>query len=83
VCYVGTRDGRTISLREYLKEQGHECEHEVPHPPIFYQGEFVSDAEARGTWRINARRIALGDGRAVRTLGCQGNWTLRGVVGVV
>src|SRR5260370_17802194 len=37
VFYVAAPDGRTISLREYLTEQGHTCDREMPHTPIFYQ----------------------------------------------
>ena len=50
ICYVTTSDGRNITLREYVIEQGHKCERDVPHQPILYEGEFSSPTRAEGTW---------------------------------
>jgi hypothetical protein len=76
VCYVGTRDGRMISLREYLAEQGYRCDFEVPHSPIFYQGEFVNSTEVKGTWVIRPGRIWIGKGRSIGTQGGNGSWSM-------
>ena len=76
VCYVVTPDGRSITLREYLIEQGHSCERDVPHMPIFYEGEFLSPSRAQGTWIIRAGPVSLGDGRAVQMLEARGGWSI-------
>ncbi len=76
VCYVCARDGRMISLRDYVAELGHTCEFEVPHAPIVYQGEFVGSNQVQGTWMIRPSRIVLGKGRVVRTRGNSGAWSM-------
>lgn len=76
VCYVAASDGRKLSLREYLSEQGHACERDVPHTPIFYEGEFSSPSRAQGTWIIRAGPVSLGDGRAVQVLEVRGGWSI-------
>lgn len=75
VCYVFTPDGRNITLREYLIEQGHKCDRDVPRMPIFYEGEFSSSSRAQGTWIIRAGPVFLGDGRAVQLPGSKGSWS--------
>jgi hypothetical protein len=76
VCCVATPDGRTITLREYLIEQGHTCERDVPHAPIFYEGEFSGASRAQGTWIIRAGPVSLGDGRAIRMPEVRGGWSI-------
>ena len=76
VCYVNTLDGRSITMREYLIEQGHTCERDVPHMPIFYQGAFSSPSRAQGTWIIRAGPVSLGDGRCVQTPEARGGWSI-------
>src|SRR5947209_5197306 len=66
VCYAATPDGRNISLRQFLIEQGQTCERDVPHMPIFYRGEFSDSYHANGTWIIRAGRLPLLDVRAVQ-----------------
>jgi hypothetical protein len=76
VCYVATPDGRNITMREYLIEQGHVCERDVPHVPIFYEGVFSSASRAQGTWIIKAGPVSLGDGRAVQMPEARGDWSI-------
>ena len=76
VSYVATSDGRSIPVREFLVEQGHTCEHEVPHRPIFYQGEFSDRRHAQGTWILRAGPLPLGDGRALMITETKGTWSI-------
>ena len=76
VCYVVTPDGRNITMREYLIEQGHACDRDVPHMPICYSGEFSSPTRANGTWIIKAGPLSLGDGRAVQMPETKGMWVI-------
>jgi hypothetical protein len=76
VFYVAVTDVHNISLREYLAEQGHTCERDVPHTPIFYAGEFSSPSRAQGTWIIRAGTVSLGDGRAVQMPEVRGGWSI-------
>jgi hypothetical protein len=76
VFCVAAPDGRTISLREYLSEQGHTCDRDVPHTPIFYQGEFSNPNRAQGTWIIRAGRVSLGDGKAIEMPETRGVWSI-------
>jgi hypothetical protein len=76
VSYVGTPDGRMITLREYLAEQGYNCDHDVPHTPIFYEGEFSTAKRAQGTWIIRAGPVPIGDGMAVGMQEGRGVWSI-------
>jgi len=76
VCYVTSSDGRLITLREYVIEQGHKCERDLPHPPIFYKGEFSSPSRAEGTWTIWAGPVSLGDGRTIQLPESSGGWSI-------
>jgi hypothetical protein len=76
VCCVATPDGRRITMREYLIEQGHACERDVPHMPIFYQGEFLSPSRAQGKWIIRAGPVSLRDGRAIAMSEARGDWSI-------
>lgn len=76
VCYIVAPDGRAITLREYLTEQDLTCERDLPHDPIFYQGEFSSVNRAHGTWIIMASEIPLGDGRAIEMPETRGVWQI-------
>ena len=76
ICYVGTSDGRSISLRESLIEQGHTCDRDVPHTPIFYRGEFTDPTRARGTWIIRAGVVSLPGGISVQMAEGTGVWTI-------
>jgi len=76
VCYVVTPDGRTITLREYIIEQGHNCERDVPHTPIFYEGKFSGPSRAQGTWILRAGPVSLGDGRAIQMSEARGGWSI-------
>ena len=76
VFYVATSDGRNVTLREYLTEQGHTCERDVPHAPIFYEGEFSNPSRAHGTWIIRAGPVSLGDGRAIKMPEARGVWSI-------
>ena len=76
VSYVATPDGRSISLRDFLIEQGHACNHDIPHRPIFYQGEFSDPRHAQGTWIIEAGPLPLGDGRVVKMAETKGTWKI-------
>ena len=76
VCYFTTPDGRHITLREFLIEQGETCERDVPHMPIFYQGEFSAPHHAQGTWIIRATPISLVDGRVLNMPEAKGEWSI-------
>ena len=76
VGYVATPDGRNITLRQFLIEQGQTCERDVPHMPIFYRGEFSDSYHANGTWIIRAGPLPLLDGRAVQMPEATGGWTI-------
>jgi hypothetical protein len=76
VCYVFVPDGRSITLREYLTEQGHAYDRDVPHMPIFYDGAFLSPLRAEGTWIIRAGPVSLRDGRAVQVPEAKGGWSI-------
>jgi len=76
VCYVVTPEGRNITLREFLIGQGEICERDVPHMPIFYQGEFSDPGRASGKWIIRAGPHSLWDGRAVKFPEATGGWTI-------
>jgi hypothetical protein len=76
VFCVAAPDGRTISLREYLTELGHICVPDVPHTPVFYQGEFSSPNRAQGTWIVRAGPISLGGGRAIEMPETRGVWSI-------
>jgi hypothetical protein len=76
VSYVRTVDGRKISLRDFVIEEGQLCEHDVPHRPIFYRGEFPDCNHAQGTWIISAGPIPLGDGRIVKVAESKGSWSM-------
>src|SRR6266404_5280975 len=65
VCYVALSDGRSIGLREYLTEQGHTCESDVPATPIFYEGDVSDAGRAQGSLIIHAQPIPVVDGRAI------------------
>lgn len=76
VCYVATPDGRNIPLRQFLLENGQACERDVPHMPIFYQGEFSDPRHAHGTWIIRAGPLSLLDGRAIQMPEATGGWSI-------
>ena len=74
VSYVVSTDGRHLRLREYLAECGHACDRDLPHPPIFYRGEFADPTFAHGTWLIRPERLALDDGTALDMPTAEGDW---------
>lgn len=76
VAYVRTLDGRKITLREYVIEHEHPCEHDVPAKPVLYRGEFSDAEHVDGTWIIPAGPIPLPGGRAMRGAESTGKWTL-------
>jgi len=76
VFYVTLPDRPVMTLREYLSEQGHTCERDVLHPPVFYQGEFSSPHRAQGTWIIRAAPIFLGGGRSIQMPETRGVWNM-------
>jgi hypothetical protein len=69
-------NGRSGTLREFLIEKGYPCDHEVPHKPIKYSGEFSDPQQAQGNWIIEPGSILLGDGNATHTAGCKGTWKM-------
>jgi hypothetical protein len=76
VSYVATPDGRRITFRDFLIEQGHVCEQDIPPRPIFYQGEFSDSHHAQGTWIIEAGPLPLGDGRGLKMTETKGTWNI-------
>ena len=76
VGYVSTPGGRSLTLRDYLIEKSHVCNHDIPHRPIFYQGTFSDPRHAYGTWIIEAGPLALGDGRVIKMGKTKGTWKI-------
>lgn len=76
IAYVGVVDGRTRPLREYIIEQGHSCEFDVPHPPLYYAGEFSSPSSAQGTWIIKAGPLKLPGNRIMEVRESKGTWQI-------
>jgi hypothetical protein len=76
VCRVAMADGRSGTLREFLIEKGYPCNHDVPHKPIKYKGEFFDLQHAQGIWIIEPGPLSLGDGRVVQTPGAKGTWKM-------
>ena len=76
VSRIVMRDGRRGTLRQFLVEEGHICDHDVPHRPIFYQGEFSDSHHAQGTWIIEAGPLPLGDGRVLKMAEAKGTWKI-------
>ena len=76
VCYVGGPDGRKITLRQFLIEQGEDCDRDVPHWPIYYRGRFYDPHNANGMWIIRATPLTLHDGRAIQMPETTGSWTI-------
>lgn len=62
VGYMFRPDGSRITLREYFIEHGHDCQDELPSPPITYKGTFLDVNRVQGYWLIKPRRISLPDG---------------------
>jgi hypothetical protein len=77
VCYIATPDGQRITLRERLISKGYPCEHDIPHPPIFYEGEFVDANRAEGTWILKAVQIPLPNGEKLPMSEATGIWFMQ------
>jgi hypothetical protein len=76
VSFVRTVDGRKISLRDSLIEKGYVCDHDIPHMPIFYSGEFCEQYQARGTWIIQASLLKLENHKALKLPETKGTWVM-------
>ena len=74
--FVATPDGRNITLREYLTEQGHACDRDVSHVPIFYEGEFSGPSRAQGSWIIRAGPVSVGGDIAFEIPETRGVWNI-------
>jgi hypothetical protein len=74
VGYAIGADGKLRTLREHLLAGGHPCEHELPSPPIFYQGTFLDANRMQGIWVIPSRRIPLPGGLSIATAQASGFW---------
>jgi hypothetical protein len=74
ICYVATLDGRMITLREKLLADGHACEFDPPHPPIFYEGKFLDANRVQGTWIIRPTSIPVPGGGRISMPQATGIW---------
>lgn len=75
VCCVLKQNGEVVTLREFLRAQGHDDARDLPHPPVFYEGELSGPNLAHGTWTVEASSIALGNGRAIQVPEARGDWS--------
>ncbi len=74
ICYVAEPDGRMITLREKLLTDGHACEFDPPHPPIFYEGKFLDANRVQGTWIIRPISIPVPGGGHIPMPQATGIW---------
>lgn len=74
ICYVATPDGHLITLREKLLADGHVCELDPPHPPIFFEGKFLDANRVQGTWIIRPTSIMVPGGERIPIPQATGNW---------
>ena len=76
ICYVQSKDGGLIRFRDYLAQEGHPCEQDFSHPPIFYTGEFSASNHAQGTWIIKEYPVMLPSGASLGSGPATGTWAL-------
>jgi len=76
VCYLKARDGRRVTLREWLAAQNLVCEGNPPHPPVVYEGRFCEINQARGTWTIHAWEAPLVGGMSMPMGQVSGAWMI-------
>lgn len=76
VGYVASPDGRQITLRDYLAAQGYQYDHDLPHPPVVYQGAFYDTGRIQGIWIIKPGHISLPDGKALPVGQASGGWNI-------
>jgi hypothetical protein len=76
VGYMKSADGQWITLRDYLRSHGIQCDRDLPHPPIFYEGAFYHSGRIKGTWVIRAQHIPLPDGKALPIGEASGDWEI-------
>ena len=79
VCWVAMSDGRRGPLRQFLSEKGHQCDRDIPHQSIFYDGDFLQPNHAEGTWIIRAGPLSVGNGLVVQMRGIKGTWKIENV----
>ena len=72
-------NGSCISLDEWLKLQGCTRDIKVPHPPIYYNGSYLTDNEASGTWRIEEGSVQSDSYPDLFVAECTGTWKMRRV----
>jgi hypothetical protein len=76
VGYMRTAAGQSITLRDYLRSDGVPCDQDLPHPVIFYEGEFYDTDRVKGTWRIRPQHIPLPGGKALPIGETSGTWEM-------
>lgn len=76
VGYTRSAAGQWITLRDHFRSYGVPCDQDLPHPPIFYEGEFYDTERVKGTWIIRAEHIPLPGGKALSTGEASGNWEI-------
>jgi hypothetical protein len=74
VGYFIGPDGNRMTIREYVLAQGRKCEHDLPSPPIFYQGTFLDTNRVQGTWLIKPHGIPLQGGLSISSAQTSGYW---------
>ena len=52
-------------MREYLATQGLQYEHDLPHPPIVYEGAFYDADKIQGIGIIRTGQVWLPDGNVL------------------
>jgi len=74
VGYITDADGGRMTFRDYVISQGHQCDHELPSSPIFYQGSFLDANRVQGLWEIKPHKIPLKGGLSVTGMESTGLW---------
>lgn len=74
VGYTARPDCSRMTLREYFTEHGHACEHELPSPPISYEGTFLDANRVQGLWVIKPIRVSSPDGWSITSPQTTGLW---------
>jgi hypothetical protein len=76
IGYTKSKDGQWITLSDCLRSRQIQCDRDLPHPPIFYEGAFYDTGRIKGTWIIRAKQIQLPDGIALPAQETSGDWEI-------
>ena len=76
VGYFRSGEGDQVSMTDYVRSLGIQCEGNLPHPPIFYEGTFCETGRVKGTWIIQPTQIPLPGGNSLPMSGASGDWQI-------